>query len=102
MSARVEAAAKAAHGHDYRHATYAVKWEDATEAMRVDYRACETVALAAADAVMFDDAAVERVANIIGHLDWCERAYDQNAAACTCSATTRARAVIAALKGDDQ
>lgn len=49
MSTREEAAAKAAHGHDYGHVP-SYTWEKATEELRSDYISCEISALAAADA----------------------------------------------------
>lgn len=60
MSARVEAAAKAAYEHDQRENVYTSAWENTSVELRRDYAACETAALAAADAVMFSEAVLER------------------------------------------
>jgi hypothetical protein len=67
MSARVEAAAKAAYEHDQRENVYAIAWEDTSPELRGDYAACETSALSAADLVMFSEAAIER-ASVYAHV----------------------------------
>lgn len=94
MSARVDAAAKAIHKYDAQAAlstTYAPNQHHRFEAQ---------AALAAADAVMFDDAAVEELAALWEREDaYCEPG-DQIAQGKGIAAE-ELRAVIAALKGDD-
>lgn len=103
MSARVEAVAKALLSAESVHAP-SFTWEVASDVLRRDYTANATTAIEAADAVMFGDAAVEDVARLLCsansfYLDRWESYPDGSLI--KDKFRTQARAVIAALKGDD-
>jgi len=99
VSARVEAAAKAIHKHD------ALEGITTRYAPTEIHKAEAAAALAAADAFMFDNAAVERAAIILASSEgWDMNSFADEAARKAWLEKRYAgitRAMIAALKGDE-